>query len=77
MNIQTASEWLRQGWLEGELPVLDHSTAQEFIERVGAHIYQAHLDGQWDYRTCESALESLNVLDDLWLGMPNVPEVQP
>lgn len=69
-----AQEWLRQGWLDGELTVLDDSTRMEFIERVGAHVYQSYVDGQWDYDTCERALESLNVLDDLWLGMPNIQE---
>lgn len=74
MTIQHASEWLKQGWLEGELPELSHATAQEFIERVGAHIYQDFVLGFWSFDECDRALQSLNVLDDLWLEMPFAPE---
>lgn len=71
-----ASEWLKQGWLSGELPELSEATWQEFIERVGAHIYEDYERGCWTYEEAEASIEALDrVLDGTeWLGMPLIPE---
>lgn len=77
MNMQTASEWLRQGWLQGELPALNDATREELIERVGAHIYESYVLGFWTYAEAEASLETLerDVLEGTeWLGMPLIPE---
>jgi hypothetical protein len=55
-----AQEWLKQGWLEGELTLTDE-TRQEFLERVGAHIYQDFRLGRWTFRECDRALAALEV----------------
>lgn len=68
-QFMAAREVVSQGWLEGELP-LAPETAHEYVERIGAHIYQDFQRGLWTFKECEVAIESLNVFDDLWLGMP-------
>jgi hypothetical protein len=52
---------------------MDEQT-KEYITRIGAHIYHAWELGVIDWQTANDSLESLNVCEDLWLGMPEIPE---
>jgi hypothetical protein len=58
MKPKDAAEWLSQGWLEGELK-LTPDTTDEYLERVGAHIYSDFQQGHWTFEEMERALISL------------------
>ena len=64
MKHSTAIEYLKQGWLEGEL-TLTQSTVGEFIERVGAHIYQDYENGLLTWDEVNASLESLNMCEEI------------
>jgi|HubBroStandDraft_1064217.scaffolds.fasta_scaffold155009_2 hypothetical protein len=60
MKPKHAAEWLAQGWLEGEL-VLTSDTADEYRQRIGAHIYEQFKQGLWTFDEMERALTCLEV----------------
>jgi hypothetical protein len=59
MKPKDAAEWLSQGWLEGEL-TLTPDTADEYQQRIGAHIYEQFKQGFWTFDEMERALSCLD-----------------
>jgi hypothetical protein len=73
INSKTMAEFLAQAWLEGELPI-SNSVLSEVLQRIGAHIYEDYQAGNLTWQEAEDSLQALNVCEDLWLGMPEIPE---
>lgn len=72
INAQSAREFIDQGWLEGELR--GDVILSEVLQRIGAHIFSDYQEGLLTWEVAEASLQSLNVCEDLWLGMPEIPQ---
>jgi len=71
MKHATAIEFLKQGYLNGEL-TLTESTVGEYLERIGAHIYQDFKNGYITFEVLDASLQSLNVCEDLEFGTEGI-----
>jgi len=50
--------------------------AEEMLVRIGQHIYEDYQFGVLSYDIAEESLETIDSLvgDNLWIGMPLIPE---